>query len=148
MPGAFDCTFLPAWQNLRTGPTGSDLHADDQRNVVLFVEQWNLALDMRATRWTKGEIYIYNTNDWLLEQLLEQQLSLATLTDANGLGSHGSLWSNTHEACTRIGHRSGDVSLDLESVSRCSDPDTYLFWWVRLIILKVLSDGFAGMICI
>lgn len=84
MPEAIDTTFLPRWHNSRTGLRGSDPHGDNQRNAVLLSEQWNRALDMRATRWQGGSMYIYNTNEWLLDQIREQQLTEAHLSDANG----------------------------------------------------------------
>lgn len=75
MPEAVDITFLPAWSRTRTTPGGSDLQAVDQRNAVLLVEQWNHILDRRASRWSKGDIYIYNINDWLLDQIRQAQLA-------------------------------------------------------------------------
>ncbi|KAI4239324.1 MAG: hypothetical protein L6R40_005539 [Gallowayella cf. fulva] len=74
LPEAMDPTFLPGWSMKRTGPGGSDNSADDQRNAVQLVRQWNTALDQRASGWEKGEIYIYNTNDWMLDQVREAQL--------------------------------------------------------------------------
>ena len=58
---AVDLTFLPRWRKLRTGAYGLDSLAEDQRNAVLLVEQWNLGLDKRASRWNKGQIYVYKT---------------------------------------------------------------------------------------
>ena len=122
IPEAIDTTFLPGWFSLRTGPRGTDPHGECQRNAVLLVEQWNRALDMRATRWTGGSMYIYNTNEWLLDQVREQQLYTSHLSDANGMGSSQPSWDNVRSGCVEV---SNDVG---ESVSRCTNPNTYLFW--------------------
>ncbi len=118
MPEAIDPTFLPRWRGLRTGPRGTDPHGENQRNAVLLVEQWNRALDMRATGWQGGSMYIYNTNEWLLDQVREQQLFEAHLRDTK------SPWNNVRSGCVESSKGEGDVA----GTVRCSDPNTYLFW--------------------
>lgn len=85
LPEAVDITLLPAWRRLRTTPGGSDMQAVGQRNAVLLVEQWNRVLDMRASRWDKGEIYVYNVNDWMLDQIREAQLSSHQMVEYVGI---------------------------------------------------------------
>lgn len=118
MPEAIDATFLPRWSAHRTGPRGSDPHGEAQRRAVLLVEQWNRALDMRATRWQGGSMYIYNTNEWLLDQLREQQMFQAQLRVAK------SPWTNVRTGCIESSKAKGDAAGSV----RCSDPTKYLFW--------------------
>jgi len=118
MPEAIDATFLPRWRGLRTGPRGSDPYGENQRNAVLLVGQWNRALEMRATRWQGGSLYIYNTNEWLLDQVREHQLFEARLQDAK------SPWNNVRSGCIQPSKTKSDVA----EVVVCSDPTTYLFW--------------------
>ena len=126
MPEAIDTTFLPGWAKLRTGPRGSDPHGESQRSAVLLVEQWNRALDLRAAKWNQGSMYIYNTNQWLLDQIRQQQLFAAHLEDANGMGSTEPPWKNVRSACVQI-----NMTLTAAFViERCSDPSAYLFWYV------------------
>ncbi|KAL9103581.1 MAG: hypothetical protein Q9163_001383 [Psora crenata] len=125
LPKAVDLTFLPGWLLVRTGPQGGDSHADDQRRAIVLVEQWNRVLDRRASQWRKGEIYIYNTNAWLLDQVLGRQLFSQQLGDASGLGASPSPWENVRSGCVAGSHtntETGDV------VTRCPDPSKYLFW--------------------
>ena len=129
IPEAIDTTFLPGWAKMRTGPRGSDPNGEIQRNAVRLVEQWNQALDMRATRWNQGSMYIYNTNEWLLDQVREQQLYTAHLKDANGMGSTEPPWSNVRSGCVTINATLAEVS----GIELCSDPSTYLFWCVPRI---------------
>lgn len=132
VPEAIDLTFLPGWHTIRTGPRGSDPNGEDQRNAVLLVEQWNRALDMRAVRWRRGSMYIYSTNDWLLDQVREHQLSTAHLKDANGMGADQSAWSNVRSGCIASNYKAYDVLGEDPTAGRCNDPATYLFWLVRL----------------
>ena len=132
IPEAIDTTFLPGWHTMRTGPRGSDPHGEHQRNAILLVEQWNRALDMRAVRWRRGSMYIYSTNEWLLDQLREQQLSTAHLRDANGMGANQSPWSNVRSGCVASNYKAYDVLGEDPTAGRCSDPATYLFWLVHL----------------
>lgn len=126
---AIDPTFLPGWQATRTGPFGSDQKADDQRNAVCLVKQWNKALNDRASIWKRGDLYISRTNEWLLDQVREQQLILGALSDGNGLGKNGSPWINVQSGC--VG-KSNDHSPELEQArsgtDRCAEPNKYLFW--------------------
>lgn len=132
IPEAIDTTFLPGWHTMRTGPRGSDPHGENQRNAILLVEQWNRALDMRAVRWRGGSMYIYNTNEWLLDQVREQQLSTAQLSDANGMGASQSPWNNVRSGCVASNYKAYDVLGEDPTAGRCSDPTKYLFWSVHL----------------
>lgn len=124
VPEAIDPTFLPLWHRLRTGPRGSDPYGETQRNAVLLAKQWNQALDRKALHWQRGSMYIYNTNEWLVDQVRGQQLFADRLSDANGVGSTQSPWSNVRVGCTQSSNDNGDVV----GAEQCSDPSTYLFW--------------------
>ena len=130
LPEAMDPTFLPAWTMKRTGPSGSDQRADDQRNAIQLVKQWNAELDRRATDWRKGQIYIYNTNDWMLDQVREAQLVIGDMADHNGLGHSGSPWDSVHSACVGNAepHLSSHEKEKFLRPSLCSNPSKYLFW--------------------
>lgn len=132
LPEAMDPTFLPAWLTQRTGPAGSDPSAEDQRNAIQLVRQWNLALDERASQWEQGQIYIYNTNDWMLDQVREAQLVVGDMMDHNGLGHGGTPWDSVHAACAGSGNRGKNQSpghgKSGSDPLRCSNPDKYLFW--------------------
>ncbi|KAL8881059.1 MAG: hypothetical protein Q9198_001656 [Flavoplaca austrocitrina] len=132
LPEAMDPTFLPAWSMKRTGPAGSDHSAEDQRNAIQLVKQWNIALDARASEWDKGQIYMYNTNDWMLDQVREAQLVTGDMMDHNGLGRSGSPWDSVYSACSGSGNKGKNRSPDGGKSGldpfRCSNPDKYLFW--------------------
>ena len=130
MPEAIDPTFLPGWVAMRTGPNGNDQNADEQRNAVRLVQQWNAALDHKASSWDRGQLYIYNTNEWLLDQVREQQLVVNDMADHNGLGQSGSPWDNVVEGCLGSNARGNTSSLPETNtgVARCKDPSKYLFW--------------------
>jgi len=131
MPEAIDPTFLPGWKATRTGPNGNDKTGDDQRNAVRLVEQWNDMLDKKASKWDRGQLYIYNTNEWLIDQVREQQLVVGKTSDHNGLGGASSPWDNVQAGC--LGSVSKDNSSSsspqtTEGLGRCADPSSFLFW--------------------
>ena len=147
IPEAIDITFLPGWRTMRTGPRGSDVQAEAQRNAILLVQQWNRALDMRAVRWRRGSMYIYSTSEWLLDQVREQQLFTAHLKDANGMGASQSPWQNVRSGCVVSSYNAYGV-LGEATAGRCSDPATYLFWLVHLLRLRCGSAKTqSGTIC-
>lgn len=126
---AIDPTFLPGWQAMRTGPFGSDKKGDDQRNAVRLVRQWNKALIDRASTWEGGDLYISSTNEWLLDQVREQQLILGALSDNNGLGTNGSPWINVQSGCVGTNNdRSPESEKTHSGRDRCAEPNKYLFW--------------------
>ncbi|KAF6230343.1 hypothetical protein HO133_004683 [Letharia lupina] len=146
IPEAIDTTFLPGWHTMRTGPRGSDPLGEKQRSAVLLVEQWNRGLDMRAVRWRGGSMYIYNTNEWLLDQVREQQLSTAHLSDANGMGANQSPWNNVRSGCVASNYKAYDVLGEDPTAGRCSDPTTYLFWDDMHLgpeAMKMIGQGIA-----
>ena len=124
VPEAIDLTFLPGWRNIRTTYRGLDSNGEMQKRAIGLVEQWNRALDLRASRWQKGSMYIYNTNEWLLDQVRERQLVNSHISDANGLGNTQSPWSNVSSGCIQTEF----AGRDWTDAARCPDPETYLFW--------------------
>ncbi|KAI4127211.1 MAG: hypothetical protein LQ338_003330 [Usnochroma carphineum] len=131
LPEAMDPTFLPGWSMKRTGPAGSDHSADDQRNAIQLVKQWNAALDMRASDWRRGQIYIYNTNEWMLDQVRETQLIIGDMFDHNGLGKSGSPWASVGSGCVGSDETPSPPASNVKGGAgppKCSEPQKYLFW--------------------
>ncbi|KAL8807330.1 MAG: hypothetical protein Q9200_004722 [Gallowayella weberi] len=127
LPEAMDPTFLPGWSMKRTEPGGLDDRGDEQRNAIQLVRQWNAARDRKASGWDKGQIYIHNTNDWMLNQVREAQLVVGDMIDHNGLGQSGSPWDSVHSGCVS-GGKTGTDGDGGGSAGRCSDPAKCLFW--------------------
>ena len=126
--GAIDVTFLPSWRKFRTGPYGVDPLAESQQSAVLLVEQWNRALDERASRWKRGQVYVYNTNDWFLKQLRIHHVNKAKPVNASDLESDSALWGKIREGCLGSNDPSLEMTHNNENAVKCSDPDSYLFW--------------------
>ena len=124
---AIDPTFLPLWHGLRTGPYGADSFSEDQRNAVLLVEQWNLALEKRARRWKKGVIYIYDINSWLLEQIRQGQLQNKKWKEANGVVTPQTAWENVETSCLGSTDHPSDQMQGSQSDQECPHPSLYLF---------------------
>ena len=119
LPKAIDVTFLPLWHGTRTGPAGGDRWADDQRKAVLLVDQWNTELRRRARHWKKGEIYVFDAHEWLLQQML------ASGTAAQ---AHEESWTDVRNGCVGDGSSEGTGEATEKRAVWCQNPRDYLFW--------------------
>ena len=123
---AIDLTFLPAWRRWRTGLTGNDPVAEDQRNAILLVDQWNTMLEYRSRHWQNGDILVYHAKAWLLKHIRNGQMPPANVTDANVWGAKVSPWRDVRSGC--LGHVSHEHDDIRDIGERCPDPDSLLFW--------------------
>ena len=128
IPNAIDPTFLPGWQTTKTSPTGTDVNAYKQRDAVFLVDVWNKALISSAGRWDGGEVYFYDINDWMLEQIRETQMFVGNMADSNGVGSKPPPWEDVTSACVK----QGEVLETVNGLERCAIPEKYLFWLVMV----------------
>lgn len=128
LPKAVDITFLPLWHRTRTGPAGGDRWADDQRKAVLLVNQWNTELSRRARHWKKGELYVYDAHEWLLQQMLNQEMLAQRLAGATAAQAHNGSWVDVRNGCMGSGSSEGKgKAVEMSSV-QCQNSRNYLFW--------------------
>lgn len=128
LPQAIDVTFLPLWHGTRTGPAGGDRWADDQRKAVLLVDQWNTELRRRARHWKKGELYVYDAHEWLLQQILSQELLSQRLAGGTATQAQDESWTDVRNGCMGIGSIEGKGKAVGRRAVRCQNPVDYLFW--------------------
>ncbi|EAW10526.1 uncharacterized protein ACLA_049980 [Aspergillus clavatus NRRL 1] len=114
-----DVTFLPAFK-----PT-ADERVSRHKDTVKTTEYWNSKLREAAEQWDQGEIYLFDTNAFLADQIRDWQLFAAGVEEANGLGRNQDPgWENVEDACVQSGQQWVMVSKE----KQCSKPDRYLFW--------------------
>ena len=105
LPTAADPTFLP----------GYDGHLQNFRSTVSLVNLWNEQLEFRAAQWSRGLIYLYDINAFMIEQIRLFQLFAAGISDSAELGEDDLYWENVNAACIR-------------NTIKCADPENWLFW--------------------
>ncbi|GAD94485.1 conserved hypothetical protein [Paecilomyces variotii No. 5] len=109
-----DVTFFPAFR-----PT-----PETQKDTVKLVEYWNNFLRSSAEEWDCGTIYLFDTNEFMLDQLRDWQLFAAGMEDEHGLGKNENPgWEDVTRPCVQ---RNSTFLGWTEK--QCEHPDKYLFW--------------------
>jgi HMG box factor len=110
-----DVTFLP----------GFEFTGDQYKETVRILEHWNKKLREAAKEWTHGTIYLFDTNDFMMDRIRDYQLFAAGIEEENGLGKNSDPgWMNVVEPCIESGFR---VMMSNER-KQCEEPEKYLFW--------------------
>lgn len=114
-----DVTFLPGF---------AAVGGDEYKNAVKIVTEWNKRLRHEAEQWTRGTIYLFDTNAFMLDRIRDRQLYAAGIEEENGLGKNlDPGWENVGDACVEIG--SGlEVMMSSKEKKICERPEKYLFW--------------------
>jgi hypothetical protein len=111
---SIDPTFLPAFD----ATTG-------QKDMVSIAEQWNRELQEKAREWEGGSMYIFDTNEFLLDQIRGYQYYAAGMLDAIGLWEENP-WDDVEHPCV-VSTGKWMTFLGNESKT-CENPDKFLFW--------------------
>ena len=129
MPKAVDPTFLPGWHATRTGPSGSDRTAIEQRSAVRLVAKWNSAIQERSATWENGHLYLYDTNEWIIEQIRDRQMEILNVAEKHDSDKSKSPWGNVTSPCVGNGDQKHPNATETDDgIVRCLDPQRYLFW--------------------
>lgn len=113
---SIDPTFLPAFD-----PT------QGQKDMIDIVTEWNEKLKEKANDWESGSVYVFNTNEFLNNQIRSRQFFLAGMLDGYGLGNQNP-WDDVENPCVQ----SQGIWLPFLSNKdqRCENPERFLFWYV------------------
>lgn len=109
-----DPTFLPAFDP-----------SQGQKDMVSVASQWNKELKEQADKWKNGSIYIFNTNEFLTNQIKSQQFYMAGILDGHGLGKEN-LWDDVENPCVQT--KSNWLPFLSDKDERCAHPEKFLFW--------------------
>jgi hypothetical protein len=121
---SIDPTFLPAFDP-----------SQGQKDMISVVNEWNKELKERADGWKSGKIHIFNTNEFLGNQIRSGQFFMAGMLDGHGLGKQNH-WDDVENPCIHTpGHWLPFLS---GKEQRCERPEKFLFWYV---VHKVTAMG-------
>ncbi|RPB05477.1 hypothetical protein L873DRAFT_1832686 [Choiromyces venosus 120613-1] len=90
-------TMLPGWGHLRS----EDPRGEQLRNAVRLVKKWNRGLELRAKKWKKGRVFLWDMNKWFLDVVRS--------------GREGG-WKHVKTGCVE------------SEESACDEPNKYLMW--------------------
>lgn len=113
---SIDPTFLPAFD-----PT------QGQKDMIDIVTDWNNKLTEKANDWGNGSVLIFNTNEFLNDQIRSRQFYLAGMLDGHGLGNQN-LWDDVENPC--VSSTNTWLSFLDNQDQRCENPERFLFWYV------------------
>ncbi|KAJ5908806.1 hypothetical protein N7495_001488 [Penicillium taxi] len=116
-----DVTFLPGFKD--------DSMNVEYKNAVRLVAFWNEKLREAASKWKKGYIYLFDTNEFVLDRIRDWQFYAAGIETKTGLGTNRDPgWDNVSDACVKS-ENSLQVMMSKDKQSTpCSYPEKYLFW--------------------
>lgn len=108
-----DISFLPGYSRNNV----------EQRHAIALTDLWNTALTERAEHWGRGEIYLYDVNNFMLDHIRTHQMSVVGLSDSEGLGTQDPMFEDVETACASV--------FETETAlpgTVCQKPDDHLFW--------------------
>jgi HMG box factor len=93
--------------------------------MVSIVEQWNKELQDKAREW-RGSIYIFNTNEFLLDQIRGWQYYVGGILDSNGLWEQNP-WDDVEKPCAESTGKW--MAFFGNEGKKCENPEKFLFWY-------------------
>lgn len=111
---SIDPTFLPAFDP-----------SQGQKDMISIVTEWNDKLKEKANDWKGGSVYVFNTNEFLNNQIRSRQFFLAGMLDGQGLGDQN-LWDDVENPCVQSQSNWWPFSGNKDQ--RCEHPEKFLFW--------------------
>lgn len=159
IPKLFDPTLLPGWLSQRPAPLRPSSIAEQQKNGMYLTNLWNAILENKVGEWLQNnasstakpnvegkqeeqratsekkrnvvdkDIFFYDLPRYLLDIIVEHDLEVAGLSDAQGLGKGESPFVQVYQPClldAGDGIEEGFVELNGRLI--CKAPNEYLFW--------------------
>jgi hypothetical protein len=135
LPLVVDITLLPRYLN-RSHDSKRGNFAEKQHRSVYLAYYWNFALSQAAMQWTGGQIFMPDTNQWLVDQIRYHQLWNRGIADVAGEGVQVPIFDEIRSPCTGEAEsnpepstKGGRIASSATKVSRvCDTPSRHLFW--------------------
>lgn len=125
LPKLWDVTFHPRFAALSHGKDARH-YGEQQHKTVFLVRYWNTALVQMAGRWSRGEIFLLDWDNWLVAQIRSTQMHDLQIKDAQPVFLDVSSPCLALSAPDKSVEHPGAASV-LE-VSVCSDDSKHLWW--------------------
>lgn len=119
LPLVIDITFLPAY------PKGIEV----TKHTHAFLKLWNDQLTEQAEAWEKGDLYLYDTNNFMIDSIRDRQMKAVNheARDAKPVSvEQQPAFVDVSTTC--LGPAPGDTVADATGNVVCQSPDDYLFW--------------------
>ncbi|KKY21417.1 hypothetical protein UCRPC4_g03680 [Phaeomoniella chlamydospora] len=115
LPLVLDMTFLPGFA--KDGET--------TKTTLELIQLWNGLLTERAKNWSKGDLFLYDTNAFLVEHIRARQIVSVDRLEEGRQDEIKAAFANVNGSC--IGSLNGTTHNDKHQEA-CDTPDDFLFW--------------------
>lgn len=131
LPRMVDITFLPRFQSKQNDTQGQ--YAEEQHNLIYLWTFWNTVLVRLANQWDKGEIYMPDTNNLIMQQIKAGQLQIAGALDGSNYSTQEPLFGSVDRPCLVPTLENG-----VKTFKKCAHPDQHLFWYAASLEIRYL----------
>lgn len=126
VPNLMDVTFLPRYSD-RKNESATEF-AQAQHQAVFLWSYWNTALSQAASEWARGDVFVPNVHDIVMEEVRAKQMFTNRIADAKGNGRQAPLFEEVEKPCLVQDLNAQNLQA---AAHPCTDPSTHLFWYVR-----------------
>ncbi|KAK7189095.1 hypothetical protein DPSP01_010321 [Paraphaeosphaeria sporulosa] len=123
VPNLMDVTFLPRYSD-RKNESATEF-AQDQHQAVFLWSYWNTALSQAASEWARGDVFVPNVHDIIMEEVRAKQMFTNRIADAKGNGRQEPLFEEVEKPCLVQDPNAQNLQA---AAHPCTDPSTHLFW--------------------
>lgn len=125
VPNLLDVTFLPRYAGRKNGTTAN--FAQKQHQSVFLWTYWNTALSHEASKWDRGDLFVPNVHDIVMQEVRAKQMHSANVADSKGVGKQAPLFQEVVEPC--LVQVTDAITGTLQAATQtCTDPSSHLFW--------------------
>jgi hypothetical protein len=126
VPSLMDVTFLPRYSD-RKDESATEF-AQEQHQAVFLWSYWNTALSRAASEWARGDVFVPNIHDIVMEEVRAKQMFTNRIADAKGNGRQEPLFEEVEKPCLVQDSNAQNLQA---AAHLCTDPSAHLFWYVR-----------------
>ncbi|KAF2446725.1 hypothetical protein P171DRAFT_238164 [Karstenula rhodostoma CBS 690.94] len=123
VPNLMDVTFLPRYSDRKNEPATE--FAQKQHQAVFLWSYWNTALSQAASEWTRGDVFVPNLHDIVIDEVRAKQMFTNRIADAKGNGRQEPLFEEVEKPCLVQDSNAQNLQA---AAHPCTDPSTHLFW--------------------
>jgi hypothetical protein len=126
VPSLMDVTFLPRYSDRKNESTTE--FAQKQHQAVFLWSYWNTVLSGAASEWARGDVFVPNIHDIVMEEVRAKQMFTNRIADAKGNGRQEPLFEEVERPCLVQDPHAQDLRA---AAHQCTDPSAHLFWYVH-----------------
>jgi hypothetical protein len=129
--GLWDVTFSPHFQSLSENNTAPHF-GEAQHKMIYLVKYWNSALIQASMKWSKGDVFYLNWQNWLMDQIRITQMHALKIVDSSSNGKENVVFDDVSTPCvlgSSANNSTASSRVGAGKPARCPKPERNLFWY-------------------